>query len=158
MLDLGTLGGTYSGAYGVNASGKVTGSSNTIGNSFDHAFLFDGTMQDLGTLGGSQSQGFGINASGQVVGQADGPSGTHAFLYDGTMLDLNNLLDSTGAGWTLTQARGINDFGQITGTGYIGGQMHAFLLTPVPEPSSSVLAAFGFVALAGWGWRRRKRA
>ena len=29
--------------------------------------------------------------------------------------------------------------------------------TVVPEPSTLALAAFGFTALAAWGWRRRKR-
>jgi hypothetical protein len=28
----------------------------------------------------------------------------------------------------------------------------------VPEPSSVVLAATGFVGLLAWGWRRRKRS
>ena len=30
-------------------------------------------------------------------------------------------------------------------------------VTVIPEPSTVALAAFGFVALAAWGWRRRKR-
>ncbi len=28
--------------------------------------------------------------------------------------------------------------------------------TPVPEPSTMILAAFGLVGLAAWGWRRRR--
>ena len=31
-----------------------------------------------------------------------------------------------------------------------------FVTHPVPEPSSVALAAFGFVGLMAWGWRRRK--
>jgi probable HAF family extracellular repeat protein len=52
-------------------------------------------------------------------------------------------------------ADGINDAGQITGFGYtIDGAEHAFLLTPVPEPSSLVRAVLGGLVLLGYGgWR-----
>jgi probable HAF family extracellular repeat protein len=45
------------------------------------------------------------------------------------MTDLNSLIPA-GSGWVLTSARGINDAGQIVGTGTISGVQHAFLLTP----------------------------
>jgi len=35
-----------------------------------------------------------------------------------------------GARWLLTEARDINDSGQIVGTGIFDGQVRAFLLTP----------------------------
>ncbi len=66
------------------------------------------------------------------------------------MVDLNSLIDPS-SGWSLFDAYGINDSGQITGEGFISGHQHAFLLTPIPEPSSIMLAVFGFVGL--W-WRR----
>jgi probable HAF family extracellular repeat protein len=74
-----------------------------------------------------------INASGQVVGRAATASGEpHAFLYDGTsMHDLNNLLDVSGDGWIVTEARAINDSGQIAATAYSrNADYHAVLLTP----------------------------
>ena len=39
------------------------------------------------------------------------------------------------------------------------GESHAigFRVAETPEPSTLVLAAFGFLGLAAWGWRRRKR-
>jgi hypothetical protein len=78
-----------------------------------------------------------------VVGYGD----NGAFLYSGgVMTDLNSLLDQHSR-WTSIQPYAINDRGQITGEGIIGGQTHAFLLTPTPEPSSIVLAAFGFAGL-----------
>jgi probable HAF family extracellular repeat protein len=45
------------------------------------------------------------------------------------MVDLNTLIDPT-LGWVLTTAAGINDAGQIVGSGVINGQSHAFLMTP----------------------------
>lgn len=35
-----------------------------------------------------------------------------------------------GSGWVLGEAYAINDAGQIAGYGNIGGEEHAFLLTP----------------------------
>src|SRR5207248_2604803 len=113
------------------------------------------SLTDLGALGTS-SVGMGINSSGMVVGNYRDPlANPRAFLYDTQMRDLTSLLAS-GSGWVLEYAYGINDSGQITGIGMIGGQEHAFRLTPsaVPEPGGLLLAGG---AAAVWAWRRRKR-
>ena len=153
MQDLGTLpGGTGSDGHAINAGGQVVGVSATLGDSAQHAFLYSGTlMHDLGTLpGDSFSEAWAINNSGQVVGESD----SHAFLYrDGVMYDLNALINPS-SGWEIQRAFGINDRGQITGLGTFFGQQDAFLLTPVPEPSSLVLAAVGFAGLAASRWRK----
>ena len=98
------------------------------------------TITDLGTLGGTYSGATAINNNGQVVGfatTATGSADRRAFLYSGgNLLDLNNLLPS-GSSWNLTDARDINDLGQIVGMGKINGQVHAYLMTPTTVPSTS---------------------
>jgi probable HAF family extracellular repeat protein len=92
-------------------------------------------MQDLGILGGTNSLALGINKAGQVVGAADttGDSAVHAFLWTKTvgLQDLNNLIPAN-SGWTLAWASAINKAGQIVGDGIINGQIHGFLLAPIP--------------------------
>ena len=151
MQDLGTLGGTASGATAINNSGQVVGNSTTTTASSPpaHAFLYsDGSMQDLGTFGGEWSVAYGINDSGQVAGWASYGSSYlgHAFLYSGgTMQDLGTL--GTGA---YSWAYGINNSGQVVGASYINSSSteHAFLdsggtmqdLTPVGSAGSEALA------------------
>lgn len=55
------------------------------------------------------------------------------------MWDLNSLLDESGAGWTLASAQGINNLGQIIGTGFHDGRMAAFILNPVPDSCDYLL-------------------
>ncbi|MBV9035607.1 MAG: DUF3466 family protein, partial [Acidobacteriaceae bacterium] len=124
-----------------------------------HAFLYSsGQMRDLGTLGGSSSSGYAINDTRQVVGGAgiSTPSVSHAFLYSNDqMYDLNNLIDPA-LGLMLSDARGINNHGQIVAEGYTSGNsFHAFLLTPVPEPSTWTLFGVALLGLAGWARGRK---
>ena len=167
MQDLGTLpGGKGSEAHAVNNIGQVVGYADTS-SGLEDAFLYSGgSMQDLGTLlGATQSEALGINNSGRVVGYATagadiyGDPINRAFVYigSGSIEDLNNLI-SPSSGWTLEEATGINDSGQICGYGIApDGNTEAFLLTPIPEPSTFVLLAAGAVGLLGFAWRRRRR-
>lgn len=143
ITDLGTLvGGSSSEGQGINASGEVVGYGATTGGGA-HAFLYSAGhgLADLGTLGGQYSYGYGINDAGQAVGASIGADGVErAFLYEnGAMADLNTLIPA-GSGWLLREARAINDSGQIAGNGLIGGQTHAFLLTPVGMPADTATA------------------
>ena len=94
-------------------------------------------MLDLGTLGGLFSIGYGINVRGWVVGESETSTqggDRHAFVHDGaSMRDLNDLLDASGAGWLLQEARDIDDAGHIVANATRSGAIHAVLLTPVPR-------------------------
>jgi probable HAF family extracellular repeat protein len=77
VTEIGTLGGTYVSAKGINDAGQVAGDAR-------HAFITgpDGMgMRDLGTLGGDYSTAWGINDTGQVVGESSTAGGdNHAFI------------------------------------------------------------------------------
>jgi probable HAF family extracellular repeat protein len=155
-------------SHGVNASGQIVGGNVLTGVSGPQAFLWtpttpNGSMghrTDLGNLpnGGLDSQALGINDIGQIVGIGrDANSSIRAFLWtqsDG-MVNLNGLLDSSGTGWSLGFANSINNLGQIVGDGFYDpdgpggtpGVAHAFLLTPVPEPSS-LIGSFSIAILS----------
>lgn len=140
MRDLGSLSGWMNSyAYGINRRGAIIGSVSDTDDDTDgierasHAAAFlwrTGKMSSLGTLPGSKnSAAFGINDSTEIVGTSD----ARAFLWkQSRMLDLNACLPSA-SGWTLEEARAINNEGQIVGSGRLHGQEHMFLLTP-PAP------------------------
>ncbi len=139
VQDLGTLGGMSSAGYAINATGEVTGASGVPGDNTSDAFLYsNGTMTDLGSLGGVTTYGYAINAGGEVVGVSDTAAGpAHAFVYsNGAMKDLNSLISNSDlALYTLTDARGINDSGQIVANGIVNAIVqtvteNALLLTP----------------------------
>jgi len=135
MTDLGTLGGANSLAYRVNDSGQIVGSSETGTGDTRHAFVWqNGQMRDLGVLPGTAySVANDINSQGDIVGCAqpvlDSPAKRAFLSHNGHLTDLNVLLPA-GSGWTLAEARAINDKGQIAGEGQFHGHTHAFLLTP----------------------------
>ena len=91
VTDLGTMGGTFSDALGINSKGWVTGLSTLPGDASLHALLWrKGVKTDLGTLGGPNSTPNGFRASssvsvrGEIVGAAESsaadPLGENFFL------------------------------------------------------------------------------
>jgi probable HAF family extracellular repeat protein len=114
MRDLGTLGGAFGYASGLNNRGQVVGFSDLEGDLTNHAFIWDrGVLTDIGTLGGDNSSAFWINDAGQVVGNADLPDGTHhGFVWsNGMMTDIGTL-----GGDPCSNAFYINARGQVVGT------------------------------------------
>ena len=103
------------------------------------------TMTDLGApAGDNASEAYGVNKYDMVVGDAsDNFSGQHAFLWTTGVVpfyglslgpnDLNTLATNAGvlpSGWVITNARGINDSGQITGSATDSNSVsHAFVLS-----------------------------
>src|SRR5580692_12637613 len=73
VIDLGTLGGTFSQAFGISDEGWINGGSTLTGDNAIHAFFWrNGIMTDLGTLGGPNSNSFfPLNDKGEVGGLAE---------------------------------------------------------------------------------------
>jgi len=73
VTDLGTLGGTFSIAYGVSNTGWVKGYATLPRDRAEHAVLWGiGVKTDLGTLGGRNSFAYGtVNDSGDAVGASE---------------------------------------------------------------------------------------
>jgi len=128
VRDLGTLGGTYGMAWGLNNLGQVVGESFTATRDL-HAFLFtpEAGMVDLNPSDSSLSEAFAINDRGEVVGHAN----FRVFLYESSTGELIGL-GSFGGADSLSEAMDISQVGLITGNcslpGSNGGN-HACLWT-----------------------------
>jgi probable HAF family extracellular repeat protein len=128
MVDLGTLGGTSSTAYGINRHGTVVGESRDSGGRI-RAFVWRAVtgMEALGTLGGISSVAYGVNTDGVVVGESHDVAGhVRAFRTNGDALeDLGTL------GGSSSRATAVNDSGQATGSAMTpAGEEHAFRFDP----------------------------
>lgn len=144
--DLGTLGGPFSWAYGINDSGQVVGISMIPGESFDthysyHAFRtasnshINPTTDNLGGFSDPDvyTIPLGINAYGQVVGYSwtwagYGGGTVHAFRTSANR-HINPATDDLGSlsvgGSSVATA--VNVFGQVAGfAANIDGWDHAF--------------------------------
>lgn len=113
IVDIGTLGGQGSHAWGINDLGQVVGESQTISGVW-HAFIWDSIngIQDIDTLGSGDSLAFCINNSGQVVGRYNYfPS--QAFIWN-----KQNGMQPLFPKYYRSEAYGINDSGQIVGFYY----------------------------------------
>lgn len=159
--------GSNANANAINNVGQVAGTS--YGNNGSTATLWTMTGNGITTTILGSGSANAINNSGQVVGFI---TGTYDFftddipytaiLWDGTTAtELNSFLTASeiSAGWTLTQANGINDSGSIVGQSYNTktGANNAFLLTAsaVPEPDTYIMLLTG-LGLMGFMVRRRK--
>jgi probable HAF family extracellular repeat protein len=128
--------------FAINDNGEIAGALYFNSGAPPHAASYsNGVWTDLGGIAGAISNlAKGVNISGQVVGTAYFPTtqyhpykpGKHvAFIHgSGGLVDLNTLIP-TGTGFTITDAVGINDLGQIVcNATNASGNKHAVLLTP----------------------------
>jgi probable HAF family extracellular repeat protein len=121
---------------GMNQVGEVIGTAAIdLLASHEHAYVYrNGKIKDLGVLpGGLDSYGYGINNFGQTVGTAVRGNAFHGWVdVNGTFLDVNDLPNGSGKGWTISEARSINDdLGRILCTArFNDGPSRVVVLTP----------------------------
>jgi probable HAF family extracellular repeat protein len=147
VVDLGTFGG-WAEAYALNDAGWVVGTSAPEASSGANATV-SGKRASSGRIRQWQRDpAFGLRRGQlQPRSKRSGQAATQhhrAFLWiDGALRDLNDFLPDE-AGWTLLEARHVNNRGQIVGYGLLNGAERAFLLTPTdqsaPTAEDDVLA------------------
>jgi hypothetical protein len=133
-------------AEAINGRGEVAG----VWTPPQHPLLYQrqvftyyrGRFHDLGhAFGQSEEQDAvgGINRYGVIVGNGSTTTipfgGSAAWVYypgEG-FADLNTQIPPY-SGWFLQFANGINNRGQIAGTGLVNGVRHGYILTPVDNP------------------------
>jgi probable HAF family extracellular repeat protein len=98
VVDIGTLGGSSSGAGAIDRR-RVAGSADITGNTATHAFSWtkEGGMLDLGTLGGSFAGAAGVSGEAVVGDSLTAAGDIHAFLWTPVngMIDLGTLASGT---------------------------------------------------------------
>jgi probable HAF family extracellular repeat protein len=114
LVDIGTAGGPFSTAVGINNAGTVIGTTLTS-NGAGIAFLYS-PGSGFAQFGSGSTQPYAINSAGTVVGTMSGSNGgTVAFQYQGGLITyLGSLTPS--AGYSSSSAYAINSGGLIAGS------------------------------------------
>ena len=135
VIDLGTLGGLYGYATRVNDLGQVIGLSERPpgGDRIFYGFFWDqGQMLDLSNLAGFKVRGVHLNNCGEVLLPRTGGSDEGFYVYH-KQRGLRPVRGVFGpeAGWWYLYARGMNDAGEIVGSGSMTGPGLGFLIAPI---------------------------
>lgn len=113
VTDLGTLGGKYSAAFGINDRGQVVGYAYTPDGQ-ERAFLWEkGNMSALSIPVDEPSAARAVNDHGQVIGTSHRSGRSRSWFWDnGKVVELGSLVGGdTGS----TVAEAINSRGQVAG-------------------------------------------
>jgi probable HAF family extracellular repeat protein len=129
IIDLGTLGGEWSAAYGMNDSDQVVGLLQTTTGDM-HAFLYShGQMTDLYPLQGFVDEPMGINNSGRIAASVAATDGIiYPAVYDHGSITIPGSFGGVNPDGLSGIATAINEFDQVVGFSYLpNGEWHAFL-------------------------------
>jgi len=132
--DIGTLGGDFANANGMNAGGQIVGRSTLPGETPWHPFRWTmgSPMVDLGSLGGEYGEAWDINDIGQVVGQTQNAAGTNRAFRTAPNATINAASDLGTLANSDTSAYVINNLGQVAGSSFVpaDGESHIFRTAP----------------------------
>jgi probable HAF family extracellular repeat protein len=144
--DLGTLGGRFKNAQGINALGQVVGGSSFSDGATWHAYRtapdapINPATDDLGGLGGDYSQALAINDLGQVVGSGTLPNGNEHAFRTSPSAAINPSSDDLGTLGLRSRANDINNSGIVIGNSEVSVEVwHAFVSFP-GEPMADLNA------------------
>lgn len=129
IINLGTLGGSWSYTSGINERGHIAGTSSAsdAGIGLDRAFRWTAAtgMVDIGALGTFRSYASAINNKEEIAGFARGDGPDHAFRWSPVIGA--EALGNIGAGDS--QSRAMNDYGLIAGISQTSGNQRTFVWT-----------------------------
>jgi probable HAF family extracellular repeat protein len=147
MRSLPAIGGGSTRAIAINDQGQVLGGASGVG-----AFIWDAVNGvQMIPIGGRD-----INNSGHVVGGT--VAGDLAIWDQRNGVQVLADLFPPNTGWRLDIVFAMNDAGEIVGNGLLNGKLRGFVLTPVPEPSSSVFLVSAVLLFSVSSRLRSKKA
>ena len=140
IIDPNAAGSTY--AWGINASGEVTGwFDDSTGNKYQ-GFVYNGstytTLNAPGATAGTTA-GYGINDSGQVAGVYEDANGSHGFVYSGgsyTTVDDPNATKGTYLYNIGNNGEVVGYYRDNIGYGYHGFTEIGGVYTPLDAPGA----------------------
>lgn len=122
------LNSRFTSASRINDLGEVVGHASYLNTNSQRPIIWSYTdgIQDLAGNELGRGEAVSINNYSQIIGHFNNRP---MIWIDKKAYAISNLVNPSSA-WQLSEVVDINDRGQITGTGTINGQTHAFLLTP----------------------------